>query len=75
MRSFNKTVAGKMANSVSVGMLGRRVDDLDDECVKQLLLSQSARLGREEFIAVVLALLPPGLRLAACDEYDRVCLR
>lgn len=72
MKNFSKTTAARIADEVSVGLTGHHIDDLNPSG-KIILLEQARRIGKEELIDVIISMLPPELRMAASDEYDRAC--
>lgn len=72
MKDFSKTTAAQIADEISINITGQHIDDLDPSG-KIILLEQAGQVGKEELIDVIISMLPVELRIAASDEYDRVC--
>ena len=72
MKDFSKTTAAQIADEISISVTGQHIDNLD-KSGKIILLEQAGQVGKEELIDVIISMLPVELRIAASDEYDRVC--
>ena len=69
---FSATIAGQMANEVSMSFLDKLIDELSvDE--KILLLDDASKIGREELTSIMISFLPDDLKMYASSAYDYVC--
>jgi len=70
--AFNQTTAGQIAADTLNSFAGKPTTDSMTAAEKIRLMQFAAAQEKEEFIDTIISLLPPEIRLAAAEIYDRL---
>lgn len=70
---FEETTVSQVARDLCLEFRRASTDDMDT-FEKLRLMQYAAGQGREEFTDIIIALLPPELRLPAAILYDQISL-
>lgn len=69
---FAATIAGQMADEVSLGLFDKTISELSTQ-EKILLLDKASQIGREELTSIIISFLSDDIKMHASNAMDFVC--